>query len=61
MHMAYSRQWFVDTLRRLGYQQEADEASRVLPDEVDREQLEEFADRHGISRDQLTDRMGGSP
>jgi hypothetical protein len=61
MHMAYSKQWVVDTLRRIGYEQEADEASRVLPDEVDREQLEEWADRHGISRDQLTDRMGGSP
>ena len=59
--MGYSRQWVVDTLRRIGYLQEADEALRVLPDEVDREQLEEFVDRYGISRDELTDRMGGSP
>jgi hypothetical protein len=59
--MAYTRQWVVDTLRRIGYQREAEEASRVLPDEVDREQLEEFGDRVGISRDELVSRMGGSP
>ena len=31
MPMAYSRQWLVDTLRRLGFPQEADEALQVLP------------------------------
>ena len=61
VHMAYSRQWVVDTLRRLGYRQEADEALRVLPEEVDLEQLEDFGDRYGISRDELVNRMGGSP
>ncbi len=61
MHMAFSRQWVADTLRRNGYPQEADEALRVLPEEVDRRQLEEFSDRHGISRDELVSRMGGSP
>ncbi len=59
--MGYSRQWVADTLRRLGYQQEADEALRVLPEEIDLKQLEEFGDRHGISRDELVSRMGGSP
>jgi hypothetical protein len=59
--MAYSRQWVVDTLRRLGYAQEADEALRVLPDEIDRKQLQEFGDRHGLDSSMLTDRMGGSP
>jgi hypothetical protein len=59
--MGYSRQWVVDLLRRLGYEQEADEALRVLPDELDRKQLEEFGNRHGISRGELIDRMGGSP
>lgn len=59
--MAYSRQWVVDTLRRNGYLQEADEALRVLPEEVDAKQLQEFGDRHGISRDELISRMGGSP
>ena len=61
VQMGYSRQWVVDTLRRIGYPQEADEALRVLPEEVDRRQLEEFGDRHGISRDELMSRMGGSP
>ena len=59
--MGYSRQWVVDTLRHLGYQQEADEALRVLPEDVDLEQLQAFGARHGISRDDLIDRMGGSP
>jgi hypothetical protein len=61
VQVGYSRQWVVDTLRTLGYQQEADEASQVLPDDVDREQLEKLADQHGISRDELISRMGGSP
>jgi hypothetical protein len=61
VRMGYSRRWVVDTLRRIGYPQEADEALRVLPDEVDPEQLEEFGDRHGIPRDELINRMGGSP
>jgi hypothetical protein len=51
----------VDTLRRIGYSKEADEALRVLPDEIELKQLQEFGDRHGISRDELTSRMGGSP
>jgi|HubBroStandDraft_4_1064222.scaffolds.fasta_scaffold2631801_1 hypothetical protein len=59
--MGYTRQWLVDTLRRSGYEQAADEALRVLPEEFDLEQLERFGDQHGISRGELNDRMGGSP
>ncbi len=59
--MAQDRQWVVDTLRRLGYTQEAEEAARELPDPVEVEQLTEFGDRHGISMAELTSRMGGSP
>lgn len=59
--MAQDRQWVVDTLRRLGYENEAEDAARELPDPVDQEQLTEFGDRHGISAAELTDRMGGSP
>jgi antitoxin component HigA of HigAB toxin-antitoxin module len=59
--MSQSRQWVVDLLRQMGYAQEADEAAQELPDPVDVEQLKEFGDRHGISRDELTNRMGGSP
>ena len=61
MAMAQDRQWVVDTLRRLGYEDEAEEAARVLPDPVDMEQLREFGDRYGISVAELTSRMGGSP
>jgi hypothetical protein len=56
----YSRQWVVDTLRRLGYTRAADEALRVLPDQIDLKQLQEFGDQHGISRDELIDRMGAA-
>jgi hypothetical protein len=59
--MGQDRQWVVDTLRRLGYVHEAEEAARVLPDPVNMEQLREFGDRYGISVDELTSRMGGSP
>jgi hypothetical protein len=61
VHMAYSRQWVADSLRRMGYSQAADDALRVLPEELDREQVEEFCDRYGISRDEAISRMGGSP
>jgi hypothetical protein len=61
MHMAYSRQWVADNLRRFGYEQEADEALRDLPEEIDQQELERWADQHGISRDELISRMGGSP
>jgi hypothetical protein len=61
MHMAFSRQAVADNLRRLGYEQEADEVLRDLPEEVDLNQLEQFGSKHGISRDELISRMGGSP
>jgi hypothetical protein len=59
--MAYDRKWVIDTLRHLGYEREADEAARVLPAEVSLDELVRFGDQHGLSRDELIDRMGGSP
>jgi len=59
--MGQDRQWVVDTLRRLGYVDEAEEAARVLPDPVDMEQLSAFGDRVGISMAEIESRMGGSP
>jgi len=59
--MAVSRQWVIDLLRRIGYAQAADEAARELPDPVEIEQLKKFGDRHGISSDEITSGMGGSP
>ena len=59
--MAYDRQCIIDKLQRLGYTQEADDAARTLPDQVSADELLAWSDRHGLSRDELISRMGGSP
>ena len=59
--MAYTKHWLVQVLRRIGYTQAAEDALREMPEEFDFEQLQEFAERHDISRDEVTDAMGGSP
>jgi hypothetical protein len=59
--MAYDRQWVIDQLQRLGYTQAADDAARTLPDQVSAEELAAWAEQHGLSRDELISRMGGSP
>ena len=59
--MSQDRQWFVDTLRSLGYTEAAEEAARELPDPVSMEELRKFADRYNISRDEVMSQMGGSP
>jgi hypothetical protein len=59
--MPHDRHWVTDTLRHLGYPEVAEKAARELPDPATMDQIAAFADRHGISRDELTSRMGGSP
>ena len=59
--MSQDRQWLVNTLRNLGYTEAADAAARELPDSVSMEELEKFADRYNISRDEVMSQMGGSP
>jgi hypothetical protein len=59
--MKQSRKQVVDLMRRLDYPQVADIAERELPDPVDMEQVIEFGSKHGITRDDLISRMGGSP
>ena len=59
--MQYNRQYVIDSLRRFGYQQLADEALRDLPDPVDLDELQAWCLRHGLTRDDLISRMGGSP
>jgi hypothetical protein len=59
--MSESLQQCVSVLRRAGLAELAEEAQRTLPDPVDREDLERFAAAHGLSREFLTERMGGSP
>jgi hypothetical protein len=57
----YSRKTVVKVLRRTGYAGLAEEAMRVLPDPVDLDELERWSGLHGITVDQLINRMGGSP
>jgi hypothetical protein len=59
--LQYSREEVVAIMRRTGYAELADEAERVLPDPVDSDQLEAFARRHGVNRDDMISGMGGSP
>ncbi len=59
--MPQDRQWLVNTLRRLGYTQAAQDAARELPNPVSVEEIQKFADRHRISRDEIISQMGGSP
>ena len=61
MAKQYSRQWVINMLSRLDFPAAAEEAPRVLPDPVDLDELEKFAQRHDISRDDLISRSGGSP
>jgi hypothetical protein len=51
----------VAVLRRAGLQDAADEANRSLPEKVDVEDVVQFGARFGITREWLTERMGGSP
>jgi hypothetical protein len=51
----------IGVLRRTGLPDVADEARRTLTDPVDNAALERFCVAHGLSKDSLTDRMGGSP
>jgi len=59
--MQYSRREIVTLMRRTGYTELADEAERVLPDPIDSDQLEAFAQSHGVTRDDIISEMGGSP
>jgi len=57
----YSRQHVIDLLNRLGHTQLAEEASRVLPDPVDADQVSAWWMQNGLSHDDLISQMGGSP
>jgi hypothetical protein len=61
MPRQYSRQHVIDLLNRIGDTQLAEEASRVLPDPVDRDQLSAWLMQHGLTPDDLISQMGGSP
>ena len=57
----YSMKHVVDVLHTLQRQDLADEASRDLPDPVDIDRLVAWMIQHGLSRDEMISRMGGSP
>jgi hypothetical protein len=61
MPQSVSMQYVVDELNRLGYRELAGEASRDLPDPVDINQLEAWCMQHGLTRDEVISRLGGSP
>jgi hypothetical protein len=56
-----SRQQIIQMLRRAGLADVAAAAQKSLPDPVDSKVLDHFCARYGLSKDSLTDRMGGSP
>jgi len=57
----YSRQYVADRLRRRGSRSWLKWRCGELPDLVDADQLENWGMRHGVSKDDLISRMGGSP
>ena len=59
--MQLSRQYVVDLLQKAGFPEIADEARRVLPDSVEREQLADWVAARGLYWDEIQSRMGGSP
>jgi hypothetical protein len=59
--MIVTRQHVLDVLRTAGFSEAAEELSRTLPDELDLDEVERIVLQYGISRDELTSRMGGSP
>ena len=59
--MQLTRQHVVDVLRKAGLPEMAGDALRDLPDPVDSEQVAVWAVPYGVSMDELTSRMGGSP
>jgi hypothetical protein len=56
-----SRQRIIQMLRRAGLPDVAVAAQTSLPDPVDSKVLNRFCAKYGLSRQSLTDRMGGSP
>lgn len=56
-----TREHVVGILRTAALSEAADDAERELPDEVECQQAEQYLGRHGITKDELISRMGGSP
>jgi hypothetical protein len=59
--MEMSRQEVSEVLRRAGFPEVADELPRLLPERFDSDLALKVLAPYGIDRNQLIDRMGGSP
>lgn len=59
--MQTTRDNIVAVLRRAGLVEEAERAERLLPDSGEFDAMVMPLEAHGISRDMLIDRLGGSP
>ncbi len=57
----YSKEDVVRLMRRHGFLELADLASRELPDPVDLDQLEAWGLRYGVTTDSVISQLGGSP
>lgn len=59
--MAIPRDEAASVLRRVGRAELVDELERDYPEQLDEKDLFRFAEKHGLSRESLAERMGGSP
>jgi DNA-binding CsgD family transcriptional regulator len=59
--MQLTRQHVIDVLRRTGFAEAAEDASRRLPDPAELDDVLLFLVPYGITRDVLISEMGGSP
>jgi hypothetical protein len=59
--MQVTRQHVVDILRMVALPDLAEEALRALPDPVEYNRAERFLAQHGLTKDELISRRGGSP
>ena len=59
--MQCKRQDLVDTLRRAGFAEAAEEALRILPEPVDFDEAAAVLQPYGITQDEVISQMGGSP
>ena len=59
--MEITRDHVAKILRRAGYGDLAELAESSLPDPVELDHLAAFVQPHGVTRDELISRLGGSP
>jgi hypothetical protein len=58
--VSYQREHVVEMLRRTGFHDAAEDAAAELPEQIDLDDLQNWAAKHGITRDAIVSQMGGS-